>query len=334
MTLPPYARRVDVTKAHGTANDFVVITDLDDTVELSADLVRALADRRAGVGGDGVIRLGAPPADQPDADVFMDYRNADGSTVEMCGNGVRVTAKLAVDRHLVEPDADGRVRVATRAGTKPVTVHVADDGTVAEVTVDMGPPVLAPADVPFVTDEPDAITHHLVVDADAATGAAATEVDLAAVSMGNPHAVLRVDDVAAAPVTTLGPRLEVHPRFPAKVNVGFAEVVGRGRIRLRVWERGVGETAACGTGACAAVVALQRQGLLDDQVAVDLPGGTLTITHDASGQAASGLGATVTMRGPAVEVARLHLTDAWLAAATDHDPLDPIATIDPTETTL
>jgi diaminopimelate epimerase len=290
---------MDVIKAHGTGNDFVVLPDVDDRLEVSAALVRALADRRTGVGGDGLIRLGAPPADQPDADVFMDYRNADGTAVEMCGNGVRVTAKLAVDHGLVTPHDGEVVRVATRAGTKPVVVHRGADGTVAEVTVDMGPPVTDPARVPFETADVDAVLHHLDVDGN--------DLTVSVVSMGNPHAVTVVDHVADAPVTTLGPRVETHPRFPAKVNAGFAEVVDRATIRLRVWERGVGETAACGTGACAAVVALQRQDLVDRTVAVHLPGGVLTVTHDPGG--------TVTMRGPATEVAAVHLTDRWLADA-------------------
>lgn len=297
---------MDAIKAHGTANDFVVLTDLADTLELSADLARALSDRRTGVGGDGAIRLGAPPADQADADVFMDHRNADGTTAEMCGNGVRVTAKLAVDHGLVTPTRDGDVevvRVATRGGTKPVVLHRGADGTVAEVTVDMGPPVLDLAAIPA----------DLGPHADAAAPAHDLDVDgrtltVGLVSMGNPHVVLTVDDVDAAPVGTLGPRLETDARFPAKANVGFAQVLDRTAVRLRVWERGVGETAACGTGACAAVVALQRRGLLDDEVAVHLPGGTLTIRHPA------GTLETVHMRGPATEVAHVTLDPTWLAA--------------------
>jgi diaminopimelate epimerase len=288
------------TRAHGTGNDFVVLADLDDRLEVSADLARALSDRRTGIGGDGVIRIGHAPDGVPDADAFMDHRNADGSTAEMCGNGVRVVAKHLVDHGLVTPGDDGTVRVATRAGVKPVqVVSRHPDGTVAEVAVDMGLPVLAPADVPFETDEPDALLHHVEVDG--------TDVELAVVSMGNPHAVTIVHDIADAPVATLGPRIETHARFPAKANVGFAQLLGRDAIRLRVWERGVGETQACGTGACAAVVALQRLGHLDAMVTVHLPGGTLTIHHIDGG--------TVTMTGPAVEIAHGELDDGWLAAA-------------------
>jgi diaminopimelate epimerase len=282
------------TKAHGTGNDFVVLADPDDRLALSAQLVRSLCDRRFGVGGDGVLRLGAP---EGDADVFMDYRNADGSVVEMCGNGVRVTAKHAVDHGLVAGDGDV-VRVDTRAGVKPVRVVRGADGLVATATVDMGPPVLAPHEVPFETDE-DALLHQVRVDDDT--------VHLGVASMGNPHAVVPVDDVDTAPVRALGPRLETHPRFPAKVNAGFAQVLSPQAIRLRVWERGVGETEACGTGACAAVVVLQRLGRVGERVDVHLPGGTLVVEHVDGG--------TVEMTGPAVEVAHGDLDAAWLAAA-------------------
>jgi diaminopimelate epimerase len=288
---------MEFTKAHGTANDFVVLADLDDRVELSDVLVRALADRRRGVGGDGVIRI-APGGD--DADVFMDYRNADGSIVEMCGNGVRVVAKHVVDHGMVRSGADGTVRIGTRAGVKPVRIAGRHpDGTVASVTVDMGPPRLAPAEVPFVTDDPEAVRHPVALGDEL--------VHLGVVSMGNPHGVLVVDDVDAAPVTTLGPRLERDGRFPQGANIGFAQPLDADAIRLRVWERGVGETAACGTGACAAVVALQRLALVGDEVAVLLPGGTLQVHHRAGG--------TVTMTGPAVEVAHGVVDPAWLEAA-------------------
>ncbi len=306
---------MDITLAHGTANDFVVYADLDDRRPLTAGLARALCDRRRGIGADGVLRLG-PGVDG--GQVFMDHRNADGSTAEMCGNGVRVVAKHVIDHGLVTPDEAGVVRVATRGGLKPVMVDRGPDGRVAEVTVDMGPPILDPAEVPFEAEDPDALLHPIdldveVVDAD---GAAISSVEVAVVSMGNPHAVLRVADVDRAPVERLGPLLESHRRFPAKANIGFAQVLDRSQIRLRVFERGVGETAACGTGACAAVVALQRLGELDDEVAVHVPGGTLRIHH---------AGGTVSMTGPAVEVAHGHLDDAWLAAHVE-EPTGPAET--------
>lgn len=299
-SLAAYPGAMEFTLAHGTANDFVVFTDLDDRLALSSGLVRALADRRRGLGADGVIRIGAGG---DGADVFMDYRNADGSVVEMCGNGVRVVAKLVVDHHLVVPDRGGVVRIGTRAGVKPVRlVDRHPNGTVATVAVDMGPPVVEPDAVPFAAADPSALRHHLEVDGEV--------VGFSVVSMGNPHAVLVVDDVDAAEVHRLGPRLEHDASFPEGVNVGFAEVDAGDHLRLRVWERGVGETAACGTGACAAVVALQRLELLGSAVAVDLPGGRLEIEHSTGG--------TVTMTGPAVEVARGTLDAGWIAAV-EHD---------------
>ena len=284
------------TKAHGTGNDFVVLADLEDRIDVSAELVQALCDRRHGVGGDGVLRLGAPPEG---ADVFMDYRNADGTAVEMCGNGVRVVAKHLVDHGLVPANAQ-TVQVATRSGIKSVQVERDEQGRLWRATVDMGEPILDPERVPFLARSGDehALEQEVVVD-----GAL---VRFGVVSMGNPHAVLEVDDVDVAPVAALGPRLERHSSFPNKVNVGFAEVVALDEIRLRVWERGVGETAACGTGACAAVVALQRRGRVGEVVDVHLPGGTLTIRHASGG--------TVLLTGPAAEVAHGDLDEAWLAA--------------------
>lgn len=305
-----YHRRMDVTLAHGTGNDFVVLPDLDDAIELSSGLARALCDRRRGPGGDGVLRLGASRTD--DADVFMDHRNADGSTARMCGNGVRVVAKHLLDHGLLDPrrrgDRPDVVRVATRSGVKDVTVvERHGDGTVAAVAVDMGRPRFAPRDVPFDAVDPDATVHAVPVDDPAVAVALGKDVvEFAVVSMGNPHAVLLVGDAAGAAVDTIGRWLETHPRFPEHANIGFAQVVGRGALHLRVWERGVGETAACGTGACAAVVALQRQGLVDRDVAVTLPGGTLQVAHVP--------GRTVTMVGPAVEIAHGRLDPAWLDA--------------------
>jgi diaminopimelate epimerase len=288
---------MEFTRAHGTGNDFVVLADLDGSGEPLTDaLVRALCDRRHGLGADGVLRL-APPVEG--AHVTMDHRNADGSRPEMCGNGVRVVAKHLVDHGLVSPDDAGLLRIATRAGVKAVRVQLGADGRVAEVAVDMGPPTLDPADVPFEAEDPSALLHRVEVD-----GAA---VELSVVSMGNPHGVVVVDDVDRAPVPTLGPRLETHQRFPAKANIGFVQVVDRDQVRLRVWERGVGETAACGTGACAAVVALQRLGFVDEEVEVRLPGGRVTVSAAPGG--------TVTLTGPAVEVAHGVLDDAWLDAA-------------------
>jgi diaminopimelate epimerase len=315
--MPAAARTLggmDYTLAHGTANDFVVLADLDDRIELSATLARALSDRRRGLGADGVLRLGAPRSS--DADVFMDHRNADGTTARMCGNGVRVVAKHLLDHGLLASAGAGPdvVRVGTRSGVKLVRVverHA--DGTVAEVAVDMGLPVLSPSQVPFRADDEDAVLHRISLDDPAlVTALGKDSVEVAVVSMGNPHAVLSVEDVDTAPVAGLGAWLGGHARFPEGANVGFAQILGRDAIRLRVNERGVGETAACGTGACGAVVVLQRQGLVDAEVAVHLPGGTLTVAHAAGG--------TVMMTGPAVEVAHGVLDESWSSAVRRGEP--------------
>ncbi|TVR35801.1 MAG: diaminopimelate epimerase [Nitriliruptor sp.] len=295
---------MDFTLAHGTANDFIVVPDLEDRYELPVALVRALCDRRQGIGADGILRIAPGEAG---AGIFMDHRNADGSSPEMCGNGIRVVAKYVLDRGLATPDDHGVVHIATRAGVKAVTARRGDDGRVSEVTVDMGAPVLAPAEVPFETDDAAAVVQTVDLDD-------GRRIPIGVVSMGNPHGVLCVDDVGTAPVGDLGPLLESHARFPAKANIGFARVLDTTSIDLRVWERGVGETAACGTGACAAVVALQRQELLGPEVQVHLPGGTLTIRHEPGG--------TVHMTGPAVEVATGHIDTDWLAHA-DRDHIDP-----------
>jgi diaminopimelate epimerase len=246
-----------------------------------------------------VLRLGASAT----GDVFMDYRNADGSIVEMCGNGVRVVAKHVADHGLVTPAADGTIAVDTRAGIKPVRVvsaprrRLGSPRSRSTWARRSSPPTRCPSRPPGL--DPDGVSYPLVVDGQV--------LDLSVVSMGNPHAILEVDDVASAPVTTLGPRIETHDAFPAKTNVEFVEVVSDAEVRLRVWERGVGETAACGTGACATVVALQRLGEVGEEVAVRLPGGTLHVRWQPGG--------SVLMTGPAVEVARGTLDDTWLAAA-------------------
>lgn len=284
---------MDVIKAHGTGNDFVVVVDLDDRLDVPDALVRALCDRRTGIGADGLIRIGAP---RSGGQVFMDYRNADGTAVEMCGNGVRVVAKTVLDRDLVGAP-DGVLGVDTRDGVKAVEVRRGSDGTVAEVTVDMGPPHWSPADIPVDVD--DAREFHLDV---------APDVSWTAVSMGNPHAVTIVDDVADAPVTTLGPRVERHDAFPRGTNVEFAHVLAHDLVDLRVWERGVGETQACGTGACATLAVLRAAGLVADRATIRVPGGDLVVRYDPDDHP------SVFLTGPAEEVATATLDAAWLAA--------------------
>lgn len=303
-----YARPMQFTRAHGTGNDFVVLVDLDDRLSLDPVLVRALCHRRWGVGADGVLRIGGA---SDGADVFMDYRNADGSVVEMCGNGVRVVAKHVVDHQYIVPHDGVSLVVGTRSGPRPVTVHVGNDGCVDGVTVDMGPPAFEAADVGV---DPSAASP--AGDGRLRIDLGDDAIEVSTVGMGNPHAVAIVDEVDAAPVRTVGPAVEHHPAFPNRVNVGFAQVVDRERVRLRVWERGVGETAACGTGACATAVALQRLGLVGTDVTVSLPGGELRVHWEDGG--------TVMMTGPAVEVSHGTLDEAWLRAA-HAGALEPVA---------
>ncbi|MCY1432670.1 Diaminopimelate epimerase [compost metagenome] len=214
----------------------------------------------------------------PDVDFRYRIFNSDGSEVEQCGNGARCFARFVLDKRLT---VKKRIRVETKGGI--IELDVRPDG---QVTVDMGPPRLVPQQIPFSADG-EALSYPVEVDGQT--------VELAAISMGNPHAVLRVDDVATAPVHSLGPKLEHHPRFPQRVNVGFLQIVDRTLAKLRVWERGAGETRACGTGACAAAVAAIRQGWMDSPVQLDLPGGRLCIEW-------AGPGHPVMMTGPAVRV--------------------------------
>ena len=275
------------TKAHGTGNDFVVVGDLEDAWKPNEDFVRAVCDRRFGVGADGLIRI-APAADGAH---FMDYWNADGTTAEMCGNGVRVVGKWLGDRGL----ADGpSAAIETRSGLRTVELRRDDAGLVTEVRVDMGPPVLVPADIPVEAADP----LHVPLEVDG------ERFEAACVSMGNPHAVIFIDGVDELPIERIGPVIERHPLFPAKTNVEFVEAAGPQRLRMRVWERGVGETFACGTGACAVGVAGVLRGMSGREVDVELRGGTLRIEWTPE---------TVLMTGPAVEVFEGELAEALTA---------------------
>jgi diaminopimelate epimerase len=246
------------TKMQGLGNDFVVVDATRTPFTLTPSQVRALADRRFGVGCDQVLVV--EPSTSRDADFRYRIFNADGFEVEQCGNGARCFVIFVRDHGLTQKQ---EIRVETAAGI--IVPRLMSDG---EVVVDMGAPRFHPEEVPFV-DGQDAIVEPLDVDG--------TIVKISVLSMGNPHAVQVVDDVDAAPVTTQGPSIERHPRFPQRVNAGYMQVVDRANIRLRVWERGAGETPSCGTGACAAVVAGIRRGLLDPNVRVATRGGNLTI---------------------------------------------------------
>ncbi len=264
------------TKMHGLGNDFVVIDAVNQTVTLSPQQVRQIADRHFGVGCDQLL-LVEPPRSSATRFYYRIF-NADGGEVEQCGNGARCFARFVRDRGLTDVDV---IDVGTAQG--PIRLFIEADG---QVRVNMGAPRLAPAEIPF--DAPaQSITYPLEVDG--------RQLEIGALSMGNPHAVLLVEDVATAAVATLGPLLEAHPRFPRRVNAGFMAILGRERIALRVYERGSGETLACGTGACAAVVSGRLRGLLDERVRVQLPGGELVISW-------RGIGEPVWMTGPATRV--------------------------------
>jgi len=271
------------TKMHGTGNDFVVIDLISQHYKLRPQDVRKLADRHFGVGCDQVLVVEAPQ--NPQVDFRYRIYNADGKEVEQCGNGARCFARFVHDTGLSSKDA---IRVQTMKAV--IEPRLQADG---RVTVDMGAPFLVPAEVPF---DASGLTPKLVNGCELwPLPLADYPVDVAVVSMGNPHAVMRVDSAEHAPVEELGPQIESHARFPRRVNAGFMEVVDRGHIRLRVFERGSGETLACGSGACAAVVAGIRLGWLDATVHVDTRGGRLTISWAGPGQA-------VMMTGPAVKV--------------------------------
>lgn len=251
--------RIHFSKMHGLGNDFVVIDLIHQTLNLSQDHIRALAQRRYGIGCDQVLVVEKPRS----AHTAFRYRiyNADGNEVEQCGNGARCVARFVYDKGLVDTT---QMTVETAAGD--IILEIEADG---RVTVNMGSPILRPADIPFQA-EAYAPTYALSIDQE--------QIEICALSMGNPHAVLQVKNVDTAAVSKLGPIIESHSRFPKRVNVGFMQIINRQAIRLRVYERGVGETLACGTGACAAVVAGRIQELLDERVRVHLPGGELMIT--------------------------------------------------------
>ncbi len=264
-------------KYHGIGNDFIMLADMDDSLSLTPELVRSLSNRRFGVGGDGVIRVARG---RDGADFFMDYVNSDGSVGEMCGNGIRCLALFARAEGLTD---SSEVKVATRAGIKVVEVV---DGN--RVRVDMGPPIFMPADIPVKWEGPDAL--HVKVDLEDGVQEAAC------LSMGNPHAVIFVEEPDAVPVAELGPVIEINQLFPNKTNVEFARVESPERIRMRVWERGAGETLACGTGACAVAVAARLLYETDARVTVELPGGELVIEWNGSVHERT----SVFMTGPAV----------------------------------
>ena len=268
--------RLRFSKMHGLGNDFMVIDGVSQKVRLSPEKIRQLADRHFGIGFDPLLVVEAP--ESPEVDFRYRIFNSDGGEVENCGNGARCFAVFVRDRKLTGKNL---ITVETAGGM--MTLQITENG---EVCVNMGVPRLVPAEIPFEA-EAQSLTYSLAVDG--------ITLEISAVSMGNPHAVTLVDDVATAPVATLGPLVEHHTRFPQRVNAGFMQVVSSDEINLRVFERGVGETLACGTGACAAVVAGNLRQLIGNNVKVNLPGGSLRISW-------AGPGEPVMMTGPATTV--------------------------------
>ncbi len=266
--------KLKFTKMHGLGNDFVVIDGVSQSVSLTPEQVRFLADRHFGVGCDQLLLV--------ETSAVADFRyrifNADGGEVEQCGNGARCFVRFVHDQGLT---AKSEIRVETLKGI--IQPRLEADG---QVTVDMGPPRFEPADVPFVAER-RALTYELDLVEES--------VEVSALSMGNPHAVQVVADAETAPVERQGPLIERHPRFPNRVNAGFMQVLGRHAVKLRVYERGAGETLACGTGACAAAVAGITRGLVDSPVTVHTRGGDLVIRWEGEGR-------PVLMTGPAVTV--------------------------------
>ena len=279
--------QISFTKMQGAGNDFVVLDETKNRLNLSTAHYRFLADRHFGIGADQILTVRPSPA--PDIDFEYVIHNADGAEVEQCGNGARCFARFVRDQGLTTKD---RLRVQTLGGV--IEPQLTPDG---RVTVNMGAPVFVLPEIPFdaqgLTPQTSGLWQKWPLELTEL--AAPATISIAVISMGNPHAVQVVDDVDTAPVLAQGPLIEHHPRFPNRVNAGFMQVVDRGHIRLRVYERGAGETLACGTGACAAVVAGIRLGLLDSTVDVQTLGGTLTIFW-------AGASAPVMMTGPAVTV--------------------------------
>lgn len=267
------------TKMHGCGNDYVYVNLLEEQIENPAKVSIAVSDRHFGIGSDGLITIGASEI----ADFRMRIYNADGSEAEMCGNGIRCVAKYVYDHKLTDKT---EITVETGAGVKTLQLTVEDD-KVTLVRVDMGEPILTPDEIPVVADGDRVVDEPIVVDD--------KEWRMTCVSMGNPHAVVFVDDVAHFELEKYGPLFENHERFPKRTNTEFVQIISRNEAIMRVWERGSAETWACGTGTCATVMACILNGLTDNDVLVHLRGGDLRIVYDEKSN-------HVFMTGPATEV--------------------------------
>ena len=258
--------KIEFTKMQGCGNDYVYIDGSTQKIpqEEKPDFVRKMSDRHFGIGGDGVIFINP----SQEADFEMEMYNADGSRAQMCGNGIRCVAKFVYDRHLTDQT---EITVVSAGSVKRLKLYVAD-GHVERVRVNMGRPILKAAEIPVLSDEEQVLDWPVFV--------ADRQWRMSCVSMGNPHAVVLAEDVASLPLTEIGPKFEDHPMFPERVNTEFIRVIDRSTLELRVWERGSGETLACGTGCCAAVAACVLNGLTERSVTVHVLGGELQIEWD------------------------------------------------------
>ncbi|QKY06794.1 diaminopimelate epimerase [Janthinobacterium lividum] len=279
--------KLQFTKMHGAGNDFIVINAIHQDIDFTPAQWQRLADRRFGIGADQILVVEKPRL--PGCDFRYRIYNNDGGEVEQCGNGARAFVKFVSEKGLSSKDS---IRVETMAGV--IAPRLEPDGS---ITVDMGAPVLEPALVPFDANGLDGVAqgNDTLWPLDLALPGNDTTVLVSVVSMGNPHAVQVVEDVDAQDLEVTGPRIEHHPRFPRRVNAGYMQIVNRQHVKLRVFERGAGETLACGTGACAAAVAGILRGLLDSPVRISARGGELSIAWQGSGH-------PVLMTGPAVTV--------------------------------
>lgn len=267
---------LEFTKMHGLGNDFIILNGLDNSIRLSGEQIRFLSDRHFGVGCDQLLLI--EPARDSNADVRYRIFNADGNEVQQCGNGARCIAEFLYREGIIRKDV-----IDAETGEGIIRIYRREDGM---YTVDMGVPRFEPSEIPMRAERRAGSYALKLAD---------TSVEVYALSMGNPHAIMPVEDVDKAPVAALGPQIQQHPDFPEGVNAGFMQVVDRQHIRLRVYERGAGETLACGSGACAAVVAGRMADRLDKEVVVGLKGGALVISWQGEGE-------TVRMSGPATMV--------------------------------
>ncbi len=252
------------TKMHGIGNDYVYVNGFEEKVENKPEVAKMVSDRHFGIGSDGIIFIN--PSDK--ADFEMEMYNSDGSRAEMCGNGIRCVAKYVYDFGLTNKE---KISIDTLAGVKYLDLKV-ENGKVSEITVDMGEPELVAKNIPIISENEKVISEDITVDG--------RTYQITGVSMGNPHAIVYYDGIQDMKIEEIGPKFECHERFPRRINTEFVEVIDRSHVSMRVWERGAGETLACGTGACAVAVACVLNGLTETEVRVTLLGGDLTIRWD------------------------------------------------------